>query len=567
MTTSTLEVGAFSHINIDWHSIKWKQVYANVRRLQVRIVKAIKAGKWSKVKALQHILTHSFSAKALAVRRVTENSGKKTPGVDGVIWDSPEKKATAIESLKQHGYKPLPLRRIYIPKGNNKTRPISIPTMADKAMQALYLLALDPIAETKTDPNSYGFRRERSPADALAQCHTVLSHKGAAEYILEGDIKSCFDKISFKWLMEHIPMDKSILLRWLKAGFIDRHVFYKTVEGTPQGSICSPVLARMALDGLERKLREKYPKARRKSSKAKVNVIVFADDFIITGGSKELLEKEVKPLVVEFLQQRGLTLSEEKTKITHIKDGFDFLGQNVRKLNSKILIKPAKKNIKTFLAKVRATIKQSKQAKTENVIRKLNPIIRGWANYHRHTASKQSFNKVDREIFLALWQWAKRRHSNKGKKWIKAKYFYQIGQRNWAFGAEIIGRKGKLEKLFLLNAASIPIKRHTKIKGKANPYDPEWELYFEERIGLQMVDNLKERKRLLRLWFGQEGICPICTQKITKESGWHIHHIQRRVDGGNETMANLVLLHPNCHNQIHNQGLKVNKPRPRKKAL
>jgi RNA-directed DNA polymerase len=379
--TALTQAGAFSHNKVDWHSINWKKVYSNVRRLQARIVKARKAGRWGKVKALQRLLTHSFSAKALAVRRVTENSGRKTPGIDGVVWDSPEKKATAIEKLKQRGYKALPLRRIYIPKknGTNKKRPLSIPVMSDRAMQALYLYGLDPIAETEADPNTYGFRMERSTADATKQCHTVLSnHKGAPVYILEGDISSCFDKISHQWMMENIPMDKSILQQWLKAGFIDRHVFYRTQEGTPQGSICSPVLARMALNGLERELRRKYPKASAKSKKAKVNVIVFADDFIITGSSKELLEKEIKPLVVEFLQQRGLTLSTEKTKITHIKDGFDFLGQNVRKLKGKILIKPSKRNTKNLLEKVRAIIKKNAQAKTENLILQLNPVIRGW---------------------------------------------------------------------------------------------------------------------------------------------------------------------------------------------
>jgi RNA-directed DNA polymerase len=181
--------------------------------------------------------------------------------------------------------------------------------------------------------------------------------------------------------------------------------------------------------------------------------------------------------------------------------------------------------------------------------------------------SKKTFRKVDHAIFSTLWQWTKRRHPNKSKKWIKNKYFYQIGSRNWVFCAETIGKEGKAIKLQLLEAASIPIKRHTKIKGEANPYDPEWEEYFEERIGLKMLDKLKERRKLLRLWFGQEGICPICSERITKNTGWNIHHIQRRTDGGKETLENLVLLHPNCHNQVHSQKLKVSKPRPAKRAL
>ena len=285
--------GAVSHISIDWHSINWKAVNETVRRLQARIVKATKVGKWHKVQALQYLLTHSYSGKALAVRRVTENQGKNTPGVDQVIWTDPVSKEMAIHQLQKRGYRALPLRRVYIPKSNGKKRPLGIPTMKDRAMQALYLQALDPIAETKADPNSYGFRKERSCADAMEQCATVLSHSTSAQWILEGDIKSCFDKISHAWLLTHIPMDKTILNTWLKAGYMDKSVLYETEDGTPQGGIISPVLANMTLDGLERILRKKYPKTGSRALKGKnkkVNLVRYADDFIITGNSKEVLE-------------------------------------------------------------------------------------------------------------------------------------------------------------------------------------------------------------------------------------------------------------------------------------
>ncbi len=276
MTAETPTAGATSHQEVNWHAIDWQAVNQEVKRLQVRIVKAQQQGKWGKVKALQHLLTHSFSGKALAVKRVTENQGKRTPGVDGEIWNTPQKKAKAVETLTQRGYRPRPLKRIYIPKSNGGKRPLSIPTMKDRAMQALYLLALDPIAETLADPNSYGFRKERGPADAIDQCHTVLSNRAGAEWILEGDIKACFDKISHTWLEAHIPMDKSILRKWLKAGYREKRVLSPTVEGTPQGGICSPVIANLALDGLEAKLREKYPKASYASRKAKANLVRFA---------------------------------------------------------------------------------------------------------------------------------------------------------------------------------------------------------------------------------------------------------------------------------------------------
>src|SRR5918999_1413925 len=286
---------AFSDPKVIWSAIKWNRVYRNVRRLQARIVKTTQAKRWGKVKALQHLLTRSFSAKVLAVRRVTENKGKKTPGVDGEVWNTPEKKSQAINELKQHGYQPSPLKREYIPKANGRHRPLSIPTMLDRTMQTLYLQALDPLAECQADPNSYGFRSERSTADAIEQCHIVLSNRGGAEWILEGDIGSCFDTIAHEWLEAHIPMDKPILHKWLKAGFIEEDILKPTGSGTPQGGPASPVLANLTLDGLEKKLREKYPKASNLSRRVKVNLVRYCDDFIITGSSKELLEKEVKP--------------------------------------------------------------------------------------------------------------------------------------------------------------------------------------------------------------------------------------------------------------------------------
>jgi RNA-directed DNA polymerase len=551
---------ATSHGQVDWHAINWRNRNQNVRRLQARIVKATQEGRWGKVKALQHLLTHSFSGKALAVRRVTENQGKNTPGVNGEIWNTPTKKAEAVLSLRQRGYQPAPLRRIYIPKSSDpkKLRPLSIPTMKDRAMQALYLLALDPTAETMADPNSYGFRNERSTADAIEQCFKVLNRKDRAEWILEGDIKSCFDRISHEWLLAHIPMDKIILKKWLEAGFIEKHVYHPTYEGTPQGGIVSPVLANMTLDGLERELRKEFTDNQR----AKVNFVRYADDFIVTGGTKEVLEEKVLPLVENFLNQRGLELSKEKTRITHIKDGFDFLGQNVRKYNGKLIIKPAKKNVKAFLGKVRNIIESNATASSGNLIVRLNPVIHGWADYHQHICSKRTFNDVDNAIFKKLWLWAERRHGNKGRRWIKDKYFKSVGRRNWVFTGICEGPDEIKQTTHLRSAAYTPIKRHIKVKGNANPYDPEWETYFERRLGIRVEANLKGRQRLLNLWKSQNGLCPVCGQKITEITGWHNHHITWRSKGGTDTVDNQVLLHPNCHNKVHCQKLAVVKPRP-----
>jgi RNA-directed DNA polymerase len=546
--------GAASHEPVDWQAIDWRQAHQTVRRLQVRIVKATQEGRWGKVKALQHLLTHSFSGKALAVRRVTENQGKRTPGVDRVTWTTPGANATAIGALRQRGYHPQPLRRVYIAKSNGGRRGLGIPTRHDRAMQALSLLALDPIAETTADPNSYGFRSRRAPADAIEQCFTALAKTASPQWVLEGDIRACFDTFAHDWLVAHIPMDKAILQKWLTAGYVERKILHPTEAGTPQGGICSPVIANLALDGLEPRLRTAFPRSiwnGRQQVCPKVNLIRFADDFVITGATKELLEHEVKPLVEAFLRERGLELSPEKTVITHIAEGFDFLGQNVRKYHGKLLIKPSAKSTKAVLRKVRTVIKTNRSAAAGTLICQLNPIIRGWARYHRHVVSSTIFQSVDHAIYQALWRWAKRRHPSKGAHWVKARYFQTIGDRNWVFSGTVRGAEGNPKAVHLFAAHRLPIARHTKIAGKANPYDPQWELYFEARLGRTMTAALQGRKTVLSLWKRQHGRCAHCSEAITTTTGWHAHHQVWRSLGGSDTLDNRVLLHPICHHQVH----------------
>jgi RNA-directed DNA polymerase len=574
MTTETTEaktldpsVGATTGMPETWHQVNWRQAERNVRRLQARIAQATQAGKWGKVKALQRLLTHSFSGKALAVRRVTENTGKRTPGVDGVIWKTPEQKMTAIHMLHQRGYRPRPLRRVYIPKSSgDKLRPLSIPTMLDRAMQALYLLAIDPVAETTADPNSYGFRTARSAADAIEACFIALCRNDRAQWILEGDIRSCFDQISHEWLLAHIPMERTILKKWLKTGYVENYCFHATEDGTPQGGIISPVLANMTLNGLEQLLISHFPKKGRSDKRPKVNLIRYADDFCVTGSSKELLEQEVKPLVEQFLRERGLQLSPEKTVITHIEHGFDFLGQTIRKYRrgkrTKFFITPSKKSIKAFLRKVRKRIKESRDLTAGKLIAQLNPMIRGWALYHRHAVSKEVFHDIDHAIFQAIWRWACRRHRNKLRRWIKEKYFPDRGPNRWVLTGILKGEEGQVRVVRLLAASSIRIERHTKIRAEANPYDPAWETYFEKRLDVQMGSRLQGKRWLLHLWKEQQGLCPVCNQKITKITGWHSHHILWRSKGGSDRIENRVLLHPTCHQQVHSQDLHVEKPRP-----
>ncbi|MDB1122787.1 group II intron reverse transcriptase/maturase [Vibrio algarum] len=547
--STTTGVPAFSRSNESWHSIDWEACHISVKRLQTRIAKATIETDWRQVKKLQRMLVRSFSAKALAVRKVTENRGKNTAGVDKVTWNTPVKKWDAINELKRKGYKPKPLRRVYIPKSNGKLRPLGIPTMKDRAMQALYLLALEPVSETKADRNSYGFRPNRSTADAIEQCFVNLSRKNSAQWVLEGDIKGCFDNISHDWLINNVHMDKTVLRKWLKAGYMESGKLNPTEAGTPQGGIISPVLANLALDGLESVLESHFGKKNTKASyKTKVNYVRYADDFIITGISKELLEDEVLPLVKAFMAERGLKLSESKTLITHIDKGFDFLGQNLRKYKGKMLIMPAKKSVKQLLSNVKAYLDSHKTASAAAVISKLNPMIRGWCNYHRHICSDRAFKYVDYRIWQMLWKWCRRIHKNRRKRWIRAKYFKTVDKRNWVFSAP---RKGEDGYYRLAYASRVDIVRHVKIRARANCYLPEDEQYFETFKVRKLKSSLAGNMKLWALAKRQDYKCAVCNQVFKTEDEWDVHHIIRRVDGGSDKQSNLTLLHMNCHKQIH----------------
>jgi RNA-directed DNA polymerase len=380
------------------------------------------------------LLTKSYYAKLLAVKKVISNKGSKTPGVDGEVWNNDVKRYKGALNLEGKGYKASPLRRTYIKKPNGKLRTLGIPTMHDRSMQALYAMALDPVAESILSTRAFGL-----------------------------------------WILDNVPMNKRILRQFLKAGFVHRKNLIPTENGTPQGGIISPILANLTLNGLAEMLEKKYSisptgNISRQNNKNRIHTVVYADDFIITANNEETLH-QVKRDIEEFLLVRGLELSESKMLIINIRDGSDFLGWNIRKYKTKLIITPSKKSVKRVCENIRETVRKNLMQKQEVLIKRLNAIIRGWCN-HRSSCAKESFQTIDMYVFLCLWHWAKRRHANKNNLWRKNRYFVREGSRDWIF---------RTESVKLLFASDTKIKRHQLIRFVANPYLREYDEYYSKR--------------------------------------------------------------------------------------
>ena len=523
-----------------WKSIDWKKAEAEVSRLQARIAKATQEKKWNTVKRLQYLLSHSYYAKALAVRKVTTNKGKHTPGIDKELWNTPAVKMRNVLILTDKGYKAKPLRRVFIEKpGKKKKRPLGIPCMYDRAMQALYALALDPVSETTADEKSFGFRRGRSAQDACEYIFTALSRRSSPEWVLEGDIKGCFDHISHDWLIEHIPMDKSVLKQFLKAGFVFQNELFPTDEGTPQGGVISPILANMALDGMQKVLSDRFHTNRlgkidlRFKNAHKVNLVRYADDFIVTAATKEIAE-EAKEIIRGFLCTRGLELSEEKTLITHVDDGFDMLGWTFRRFKEKLIVKPSKKSVKALNASLHNTVlERGKAWRQEDLIRVLNRQLRGWANYHQSVCAKDAFSRTDHILYEMLWRWAKRRHPKKNRKWITANYWYSKGLRNWVFSTK---------NAELIRLGEVPVIRHTKVRMSANPYlDSEYFIQRKFQNGMKRLSG-----RFKKIWRNQNGCCYHCGQPMEISDEREIFYKIPKSMGGKDDVPNMAYVHKYC---------------------